>query len=126
MCELISPLHRCEFDLLSFAHQLIGFVKAANFASLTSDETFLHFAPISFDASTLEIWGALLNGARLVVFPPTLPSLSELGEYLTRTQVTTVFLTTGLFHEFIDANVSNIGAVRQLLTGGDAMSPTVS
>lgn len=103
---------------------IIGLVKTANFASLTSDEIFLHLAPISFDASTFEIWSALLNGARLVVFPPTLPSLSELGEYIPRTQITTVFLTTGLFHQFIDANVGNIGAVRQLLTGGDALSPT--
>jgi amino acid adenylation domain-containing protein len=103
---------------------IIGFVKAANYASLTSDEIFLQICPVSFDMSTLEIWGALLNGGRLVVFPPTLPSLSELGEYLTRTQVTSVVLTTGLFHQFIDANVSNIGAVRQLLTGGDALSPT--
>lgn len=103
---------------------IVGLVKTANYVSLTSDETVLQICPSSFDMSTLEIWGALLNGGRLVVFPPTLPSLAELGEYVTRTQVTTVVLTTGLFHQFIDANVSNIGAVRQLVTGGDALSPT--
>jgi len=60
----------------------------------------------------------------LVVYSPTLPSLSELGEYITRTQVTTLTLTTGLFHQFVDTHISNIGAVRQLVTGGDRLSPT--
>jgi amino acid adenylation domain-containing protein len=104
---------------------IVGFVKAANYAEMGSDDIFLHLAPISFDASTFEIWAALLNGARLVVYPSMVPSLSELGELITRTQVTTLFLTTGLFHHFVDTSVSNIGAVRQLLTGGDALSPTL-
>jgi amino acid adenylation domain-containing protein len=104
---------------------VVGYVKTSNYASFSSDETFLHLAPISFDASTLEIWGALLNGARLVVYPPTLPSLSELGELVARTQVTSLFLTTGLFHQFVDSNVTNIGAVKQLLTGGDALNPAL-
>ena len=104
---------------------VVGFVKAANYGNLSAEEIFLHLAPISFDASTFEIWGALLNGARLVVYPPTLPSLSELGELIALSQVTILFLTTGLFHQFVDTSVSNIGAVRQLLTGGDALSPTL-
>ena len=104
---------------------VVGFVKTANYANLDSEETFLHLAPISFDASTFEIWAALLNGARLVIYPPTLPSLSELGELVARTQVTVLFLTTGLFHQFVDSNVTNIGAVRQLLTGGDALNPAL-
>ena len=104
---------------------VVGFVKAANYAHLDAEETFLHLAPISFDASTFEIWAALLNGARLVIYPPTIPSLSELGEIVARTQVTTLFLTTGLFHQFVDSNVTNIGAVRQLLTGGDALNPSL-
>jgi amino acid adenylation domain-containing protein len=103
---------------------ILGLVKSANYAELNSDEIFLQFSPISFDASTFEIWACLLNGARLVMFPPGTPSLSEMGEFISRTQVTTLFLTTGLFHQFIDADLGSIGAVRQLLTGGDALSST--
>ena len=98
-------------------------VKNANYARFNSDETFLQLAPSSFDASTFEIWACLLNGARLVVYPQGTPSLSELGEFVSRTQVTTLFLTTGLFHQFLDTNVRSIGAVKQLLTGGDVLSP---
>ena len=98
-------------------------VKNTNYARFNSEETFLQLAPCSFDASTFEIWACLLNGGRLVVFPAGTPSLSELGEFIARTQVTTLFLTTGLFHQFVDTNVRSIGAVKQLLTGGDVLSP---
>jgi thioesterase domain-containing protein/acyl carrier protein len=101
---------------------ILGLVKGANYADLKSEEIFLQFAPISFDASTFEIWACLLNGARLVLITPGTPSLAELGLFIGRTQVTTLFLTTGLFHQFVDADLGSIGAVRQLLTGGDALS----
>lgn len=101
---------------------ILGFIKSFDYAAHNSDEVFLQLAPVSFDASTFEIWACLLNGARLAVFPPGTPSLSELGEFIARTQVTTLFLTTGLFHQFVDAEFKGIGAVRQLLTGGDTLS----
>ncbi|HXQ71448.1 MAG TPA: amino acid adenylation domain-containing protein, partial [Pyrinomonadaceae bacterium] len=91
---------------------VVGHARTANFVSLSPDEILLQLAPVSFDVSTFEIWGALLNGGRLVVYSPMLPSLSELGEYITKTQVTTLTLTTGLFHQFVDTHISNIGAVR--------------
>ena len=101
---------------------ILGFIKSFEYAAHNSEEVFLQLAPSSFDASTFEIWACLLNGARLAVFPPGTPSLSELGEFIARTQVTTLFLTTGLFHQFVDASFRGIGAVRQLLTGGDTLS----
>jgi amino acid adenylation domain-containing protein len=96
--------------------------KDASHAAQNSEEIFLQFAPISFDASTYEIWTALLNGARLVVFPPHTPSMSELVEFVERSQITTMFLTTGLFHELADTNAASLCTVRQLLTGGDVLS----
>ena len=46
---------------------------------LGPDSVVLHLAPLSFDASTFEIWGPLLNGGRLVVMPPGTPTLEEIG-----------------------------------------------
>jgi amino acid adenylation domain-containing protein len=101
---------------------VVRLVRETNFARLTADEVFLQLAPIAFDASTLEIWGALLNGARLVVFPPQAPTLAEIGETIQRQQVTTLWLTAGLFNQMIEEQPDSLRTVRQLLAGGDVLS----
>ena len=92
------------------------------FARVDEREVFLQFAPVAFDASTFEIWGALLNGARLAVMPPGVPSLEELGGALGRYGVTTLWLTAGLFHLMVDERLEDLKGVRQLLAGGDVLS----
>ncbi|OLE00767.1 MAG: hypothetical protein AUI36_44290 [Cyanobacteria bacterium 13_1_40CM_2_61_4] len=82
----------------SVVHRSVArLVKGTNYAALGPEEVFLQFAPLSFDASTFEIWGSLLNGARLVMMPPGVASLSELGEAVKQNDVTTLWLTAGLF-----------------------------
>jgi amino acid adenylation domain-containing protein len=102
---------------------ILRLVRGADYAHFGPDEVFLQFAPVSFDASTLEIWGPLLTGGRLVVFPPGLPSLTELGEFIRTHRITTLWLTAGLFHQFVDEHLDSLHLVRQLLTGGDVVSP---
>lgn len=101
---------------------VVRLVKQTNYIRFSEDEVFLQFAPVAFDASTLEIWGSLLNGARLVVFPAHLPSLEELGQVVQRYHVTTLWLTAGLFHQMIEAHPTGLKGVRQLLAGGDVLS----
>jgi amino acid adenylation domain-containing protein/FkbH-like protein len=97
-------------------------VKSTNYASFTANEVFLQLAPLAFDASTLEIWGPLLNGARLVIFPPHAPSLAELGEFIQGHGVTTLWLTAALFHQMIEEQSNSLRGLRQLLAGGDVLS----
>jgi amino acid adenylation domain-containing protein len=92
------------------------------YVDLGPAETFLQLAPVSFDASTFEIWGALLNGGRLVLPPPGPVALRELAETLRRQGVTTLFLTTGLFHQMVDQEAGSLAGLRQLLFGGDTAS----
>jgi amino acid adenylation domain-containing protein/non-ribosomal peptide synthase protein (TIGR01720 family) len=109
---------------VAITHQnIIRLVKGANYANLTADETFLQVAPISFDAATLEIWGSLLNGARLVIAPPQKLSLDELAALVQAEAVTTLWLTAGLFHLAVDDHLAAFSGVRQLLAGGDVLAP---
>jgi len=108
---------------VSVTHRsVVRLVKETDYAKFGPDEVFLQFAPLSFDASTFEIWGSLLNGARLVVMPPGLAALGELGEAVKRNGVTTLWLTAGLFHQIVETDLENLRGVRQLLAGGDVLS----
>jgi amino acid adenylation domain-containing protein len=102
---------------------VVRLVRNTNYVDLNSDHTFLQMAPVSFDASTFEIWGSLLNGARLALMVPgAVPSLEGLGESLRRYDVTTLWLTAGLFHLMVDQQLDNLQMVKQLLAGGDVLS----
>ncbi|HEY0172389.1 MAG TPA: amino acid adenylation domain-containing protein [Pyrinomonadaceae bacterium] len=102
---------------------VVRLVKGADYADFGEGEVFLQLAPLSFDASTFEVWGSLLNGARLVVMPAENPSLEELARALARHKVTTLWLTAGLFHQMVEAHADSLRALRQLLAGGDVLSP---
>ncbi|HLK03184.1 MAG TPA: non-ribosomal peptide synthetase [Candidatus Acidoferrum sp.] len=101
---------------------IVRLVFETNYCKFGPEETFLQFAPISFDASTLEIWGALLHGGKLVVMPPQASSLEEIGRAIQEHGVTTAWLTAGLFHLFVDERLEDLRPLKQLLAGGDTLS----
>jgi amino acid adenylation domain-containing protein len=102
---------------------VVRLVKDTNYCDFGPQEVILQFAPIAFDASTFEIWGALLNGGSLVVLPPQPPSLEDLGRVIRKRKVTTVWLTAGLFHLMVEQHLEDLRPLRQLLAGGDVLSP---
>ncbi|MBV9385234.1 MAG: amino acid adenylation domain-containing protein, partial [Chroococcidiopsidaceae cyanobacterium CP_BM_ER_R8_30] len=101
---------------------VVRLVQQSDYVNLSANEIFLQLAPFSFDAATFEIWGSLLHGARLVIFPTHTPSLAELGQVLQQYQITTLWLTAGLFHLMVDERLEDLKPVRQLLAGGDVLS----
>jgi amino acid adenylation domain-containing protein len=106
---------------------VVRLVRETNYASFSPNETFLQLAPISFDASTFEIWGPLLNGGKLVVMPPAPPTLEEIGRAIGQHGITTLWLTSGLFNAMVDERLADLRPLRQLLAGGDVLSvPHVS
>jgi amino acid adenylation domain-containing protein len=101
---------------------IVRLVRGTDYASFSPNETFLLLAPISFDASTFEIFGPLLNGGRLVVMGSGRPSLEEIGAAIREHGVTTLWLTAGLFNAMVDERLGDLRPLRQLLAGGDVLS----
>ncbi|RBP43898.1 amino acid adenylation domain-containing protein [Roseimicrobium gellanilyticum] len=93
----------------------------ADYASISADDVFLQAAPVSFDASTFEIWGALLNGARVEILPAGRFAIEDLARFIQAQRVTTMFVTTALFQQLTELHSDALGGVRQLLTGGETM-----
>ncbi|HET6978710.1 MAG TPA: amino acid adenylation domain-containing protein [Pyrinomonadaceae bacterium] len=110
---------------VSVTHRnVVRLVKETNYFTFDPSQVFLQNAPISFDASTFEIWGSLLNGARLVLMPPETPTLEDFGEVFRQYGVTTVWLTAGLFHMMVDERPQELATLRHLLAGGDVLFPS--
>jgi len=101
---------------------VVRLVRGNDFTELGPDESWLLLAPLSFDASTLELWGPLLNGGRLVVFPSRVPSLEEIARTVEEHGVTSLWLTAGLFHQMMDVRPGALRRLRHLLAGGDVLS----
>ena len=102
-------------------------------ARLVIDTDYISFAPtdrvantgsLSFDASTFEIWGALLNGARLVVVDrETLLDPARLERFLRRAEITVLWLSAGLFHQCARSLPAMFGGLRVLISGADVLIP---
>ena len=67
-----------------------------DYAHLDETQTILHMAPISFDASTFEVWGALLHGGRCILYPERVPTPKSMGALIRKHAVTTLWLTASL------------------------------
>ena len=101
---------------------VVRLVRGQDYSEFDSRQRFLLLASTSFDASTFELWGALLNGATCVIFPERLPDFESLGKAIRQQSVTCLWLTAGLFNQIIDLRPSVLETVTHVLTGGEALS----
>jgi amino acid adenylation domain-containing protein len=93
------------------------------YATLNGQQVTLQLAPISFDAATFEIWGALLHGGCCVLFPGKgIPDFQDLRQVISSQKITTLWLTAALFNTIIMEAPDVLVGVEELLTGGEALS----
>ncbi|HEU4508042.1 MAG TPA: amino acid adenylation domain-containing protein [Pyrinomonadaceae bacterium] len=101
---------------------VLRLVCGVQYVDLNSESCLLHLAPLSFDASTFELWGALLHGGRCVLSSERVPTPQNLGEMIERYAVDTMWLTASLYNSVIDEAPEALAGLKQLLIGGEALS----
>ncbi|MEO6742763.1 MAG: AMP-binding protein, partial [Chthoniobacteraceae bacterium] len=91
-----------------------------DYAPFRADDTVAFASNVCFDAATFEIWGALLNGAALVITPrDVLLSPSALARHLALYRIGILFLTTSLFNRLAHEAPAMFGGLRTLVFGGE-------
>ncbi len=101
-------------------------VLETNYIDIKPHDCFSKLSNIAFDATTFEIWGALLNGARVAIIDMhdrlNTQSLSKIIHDL---DISVMFMTTGLFNQHVISDQNCFAGLRYLLFGGEVASTEI-
>ncbi len=101
---------------------IIRLVRGVDYVQFGAEPRVLHAAPLGFDASTFEIWGALLNGGTVVIHDEAVPTGNALATTIREQRVQIAWLTATLFNTLVDEDPGYLSGLEQLLIGGEALS----
>ncbi|SJZ83675.1 non-ribosomal peptide synthase domain TIGR01720/amino acid adenylation domain-containing protein/thioester reductase domain-containing protein [Chitinophaga eiseniae] len=102
---------------------VVSLVKSQEYITLTNDDVILSAGSLSFDATTFEFWGALLNGGCLVLSTErSLLDIEWLKQELQQRRVTKMFFTTSWFNQLVDMDITVFTGLQEVLTGGEKIS----
>ncbi|WP_313645936.1 non-ribosomal peptide synthetase [Pseudomonas sp.] len=94
------------------------------YADLNAQDRIAFVSNPAFDASTLEIWGALLNGGQVrVIDHATLVEPQRFAHALAEQGISVLFLTTALFNQYVQLIPAALASVRILISGGERAEP---
>ncbi|WP_062052622.1 non-ribosomal peptide synthetase [Aquimarina longa] len=104
---------------------IVSLCKSCDYIPLGLDTIWLSTGSISFDATTLEFWGTLLNGGQLILADTsTLLDIKSLKKIIIKQEVTTMWMTASWFHQIVEDDVSIFEPLTYLLVGGDVVLST--
>nr|WP_122317397.1 non-ribosomal peptide synthetase [Pseudomonas cichorii] len=109
------------------AHRgIVKLVCNNGFADFNRDDRLAFASNPAFDASTLEVWAALLNGGQVVVIDhELLLDPPRLAEELVAKGVTSLFVTTAVFNQYVSLIGATLAGLRILMCGGERADPQV-
>lgn len=104
---------------------VVRLVKFTNYVPLSEETIILQTGAVVFDATTFEMWGALLNGGKLILTEKEeIVNANRLGKTLFNQNVNTLWLSSALFNQLVQDDSSIFKPVKWLLAGGDVLSPS--
>ncbi|GEO12155.1 non-ribosomal peptide synthetase [Segetibacter aerophilus] len=102
---------------------VVSLVKDVDYVSLRKEDILLSTGSPSFDATTFEYWGMLLNGGQLVLAREnTLLDVTLLKSEITKRKVTTMWFTSSWFNQLVDTDISVFASLVTILVGGEKLS----
>ena len=106
---------------------MIRLLRETNYIQFQGDEVVAQTVNMSFDPSTFEIWGAMLNGCRLVIITnDVLLDVERFAAEIVDKGVQVMFLATALFNEVGRLKPDMFNSVKSLLFGGEAVYPVTA
>ncbi|MBV9773368.1 MAG: non-ribosomal peptide synthetase, partial [Gemmatimonadetes bacterium] len=99
-----------------------GVFRGVEYARFDGEQVLLQHSSVSWDLLTLELWAALLQGGRSVLYPGTSADLEGLARTVEREGVTTLWLTAALFNLAVETRPELLRRVPQVIVGGEAVS----
>jgi amino acid adenylation domain-containing protein len=100
---------------------IVRLVRDTDYINLGLGDRIAQHSNVAFDATTFEIWGALLNGATTVKLDrETMLMPDLLAAALAKRSITTLFLTTALFNQIVAERADAFSSLKTLLFGGEA------
>ncbi|WP_205608364.1 non-ribosomal peptide synthetase, partial [Clostridium botulinum] len=102
---------------------VVRLVKDTNYINIIEDDAILQLSNYAFDGSVFDIYGALLNGAKLVLIDKIdLTEINRLGSVIVNEKISVFFTTTALFNTIVDTNIEYLINVKKILFGGERVS----
>lgn len=100
---------------------IINLVINQPYITLTSEHSIMHLANLGLDAALFEIWGALLNGAKLVIIEQlNLLDFAIFKDILSSQNKTCCFINTFLFEKMVKDDPGFFRGCETVLFGGEA------
>ncbi len=104
---------------------VIRLVKNTNYIDFEENDSILQTGAVAFDATTFELWGALLNGLKLhIVDENIILDPLNLSAAIEKYNISTMWLTSPLFNQLSTQKPDIFAGLKKLLVGGDKLSPS--
>jgi len=101
---------------------VVRLTRQTSYVTFGPEQVFLLTSPLTFDAATFEIWGALLNGGTCAVPSVRAHDSESLRQDVSTFGVTSMFLTASVFNQIVNEDATAFHDLQEVVVGGEPVS----